>query len=1141
MASSIPAPSSSHRGVPRPSDDRRSVSNDDSSDTTSTVPNEPLVIQESIESLSASLSDRIEFLAQELRARWRAGRRIKIEALGAMFDDVARNTEQLLDLIYHEILIREEFNDTVGLDEYVERFPQHAESLERLFAVHGALADDDWGADLNAALGESSQESLVDADSSEMSTPRRTIADGELNDGKTLWPRKSRSSRHVDPPPGYELLEEIGRGGMAVVFRARQQILNRIVALKMLLGGKIASSETLARMQQEARAVAQLQHPGIVQIHEVGEHQGLPYLSLEYVAGGTLHNWLRGRPLSVTEAAQIIEQLARTIAFAHERGIVHRDLKPANILLTDIPAELQSSSSLPATRLSHQSTPSLNVAPMKISDFGLARMSDSQSDLTATGQVLGTPSYMAPEQAAGQGDAVSPALDIYSLGAILYELLTGRPPFRGATLLETLEQVRNDDPVPPRQLQPRIPRDIETICLKCLEKTPSRRYESASAFANDLRSFINGESIFARPAGAIERCRKMIRKNPTVAALTSLIALLLIVGQAAILGEARRANEHEKIAIADSRRALAAVEEANAERIRAQESATIAEAERRKADVERTRALAAQAEAEASFERTLKAINSLAELGTSLQHQPGLQMVSKRLLNNTLALYDEFVGERADKPEIRRRQSIVLIGAGEAHRMIHDNAQAEKLLKQAATLLEKELQLTPQDVELHARAARASSILGAVLRSEERWSESLSAFEDAAKSFETAHQLQPDEAAHINGRINSLASQCIALGELKQFDEALRRYEQTLELSRPLSRQLPKDRFIQASLANVLHQYSQLLRRMDRDREATTAATEALTIREQIFAAHPNVPEARVAIIRSWLDQAELDRAAGNLEASISKLIEADEKLRFVVLLYADVYDNHTLMMKLLLTRLDVCFEANRAELGFAASRRVTEQLFFSLPRFPNDPQLLRQMSEWAYFHGELLWDNSNNNTELAEISHRQAFAAMDAISVSFEDKTSKDAIKFFNQRAWTFANTPIESLRNVSLALNLAHRVLESEPNNPQFLRTCGLAWYRSNKFAEAKSTLKKAIELLDQELEKDKPRDEATERTRSACQLILAMSEWRLGEHDQAKKTLELAGIPSRDFTRYGPEMRRLYFEAWQMMQPSKQSLAP
>ncbi len=1098
----------------------------------------PLDVQNNIESLSVSLSDRIEFLAQELRARWRAGRHIKIEAFGSMFEEVAQNTEQLLDLIYHEILIREEFNDPAALDEYVERFPLHAESLERLFAVHGALADESWSADLNAALGDNPEEADDEIESSEVSSPRRTVAEGSDGRSKATWPRKSRSTRHVDPPPGYELLEEIGRGGMAVVFRARQQVLNRIVALKMLLGGKIASTETLARLQQEARAVAQLQHPGIVQIHEVGEHQGLPYLSLEYVPGGKLHNWLRGRPLAAIEAAQIIEQLARTIAFAHERGIVHRDLKPANILLTELPAETQSSTTVPNTRLSHQSTPSFNVTPMKISDFGLARMSDDQSDLTATGQVLGTPSYMAPEQASGQGDAVGPALDIYSLGAILYELLTGRPPFRGATLLETLEQVRNDDPVPPRHLQPRTPRDIETICLKCLEKSPSRRYESATALALDLSSFINGESISARPAGTIERCRKLIRKNPTVAVLTSLLALMVILSEAAILREARRANENEKVAIADSRRALAAVEEANAERIRAQQSAAIAETERRKADEERTRAVFAQAEAEMSFERTLKAINSLAELGTALQHQPGQQVISKRLLTNTLALYNEFASERSDKPEIRRRQIIVLIGAGEAHRVIHDDAQAEKLLRQAATLLEKELQLTPQDVELHARAARASTALGAVLKSVERWTECLAAYEDADSAFATASKLQPDEAAYIHGRVNSLVSQCAALNELERLDEALRRYEQVFALARPLSSQRADDRFVQASLANALHQYSQLLRRMNRDREAEAAATEALTIREQVLAANPNLPEARFAIVRSWFDQAELDRAAGRFDACISKLVDADEQIRLVVLLFADIYDNHTLMLKLLRTRLDVCLESNRAEQGFTASRRVAEQLTFSLPRFPNDRSLLRQMSDWGYFHGELLWER--NNTEFAEISHRNAFAAMEAFSGTFADKTSKDALEFLNQRAWCLANTPMESLRNVSLALNLAARSLEYEPNNPHYLRTCGLAWYRSDKFSEAKNTLQKAVELLDQETMQSQQPDEETTRLRSACRMILAMSEWRLGEHDQARQTLELVSVPSRDFTRYGPEMRRLYFEAMKMMQPSNQSKA-
>jgi eukaryotic-like serine/threonine-protein kinase len=244
--------------------------------------------------------------------------------------------------------------------------------------------------------------------------------------------------------PGYEILQELGRGGMGVVYKARQHKLNRIVALKMILAGSHASEAELARFLAEAEAVAQMQHPNIVQLFESGQHDGLPYFTLEFVSGGSLSQKLAGVPLPPADAARLVEELARAIHYAHERGIVHRDLKPANVLLQS--------------------------AVLKITDFGLAKRVESGAGLTASGAIMGTPSYMAPEQAAGGGKHVGPAADIYALGAILYECLTGRPPFHGPTTLETVLQVVADEPVAPRQLQSRIPRDLETICLKCLQK-----------------------------------------------------------------------------------------------------------------------------------------------------------------------------------------------------------------------------------------------------------------------------------------------------------------------------------------------------------------------------------------------------------------------------------------------------------------------------------------------------------------------------------------------------------------------------------------------------------------------------------------------------------------------------------------------
>jgi WD40 repeat protein len=303
--------------------------------------------------------------------------------------------------------------------------------------------------------------------------------------------------------PGYQVLRELGRGGMAVVWWAWQPRLSRPVALKMILAGAHAGPQELARFQTEAEAVARLQHPGVVQIHDVGRHEGLPYLALEYVDGPSLARELSGTPLPWRRAAQLAETLARTVHHVHRQGIVHRDLTPANVLLT-------------------------RDGQPKVTDFGLAKLLiGSGPTLTHTGAFLGTPSYAAPEQAAGKVKEIGPATDVYALGAILYEMLTGRPPFKAETPLETLAQVQSQEPVSPSRLQPRVPRDLTTICLKCLHKEPRKRYASGQDLAEDLRRFLAGEPIRARPVGRTERLWRWCRRNPVVATLAAAVVLLL--------------------------------------------------------------------------------------------------------------------------------------------------------------------------------------------------------------------------------------------------------------------------------------------------------------------------------------------------------------------------------------------------------------------------------------------------------------------------------------------------------------------------------------------------------------------------------------------------------------------------------------
>jgi tetratricopeptide (TPR) repeat protein len=408
--------------------------------------------------------------------------------------------------------------------------------------------------------------------------------------------------------PGFEILEDLGRGGMGVVYKARQVNLGRMVALKMVLAGDHgdADSGALARFLNEARAIASLQHPDIVQIHDVGQAGGLPYFSFEFIDGGDLAQWIDGRPQDPAQAARTVRTLARAIHAAHLRGVIHRDLKPANILL------------------------SKDGRP-KITDFGLAKRLGDGPDWTVHGNIVGTPAYMAPEQTLGEAYHAGPLADQHALGAILYELITGRPPFQGATTYDTIDQVRTQEPVPPTRLQPRAPRDLETICLKCLQKEPQRRYHDAAALGDDLDRFLDGRPILARPISAGERLGRWCRRNPRAAVLAA--AVLVLLATVAVTSTVFAAH------LARARGAAVA-----AFRGECQKSLELLSDKQR---AELTAELAARGNRLAR-EQTARALDALASIVSGLrdlEDRPGLRVARRELLRTAAAALDDLARE----------------------------------------------------------------------------------------------------------------------------------------------------------------------------------------------------------------------------------------------------------------------------------------------------------------------------------------------------------------------------------------------------------------------------------------------------------------------------------------------------------------
>jgi WD40 repeat protein len=426
--------------------------------------------------LPLALARQLDRLCDRFEEAWVGGGRPRAEDYLADMPAVARPA-LLRELLRIEVEQRRRRGDAPGPGELTARFPEHAALLATL------------------------AERLV---------PR---ADGPA----------------LPAIPGYEIVRVLDQGGMGVVYLARQLALGRAVAVKMILAGACAGERERARLRTEAEAVARLRHENIVQIYEVGEHDGRPFLALEYVEGGSLADRLGGTPQPAPQAAALVETLARAVHYAHQMGVVHRDLKPANVLLATCGL-----GSGPDAKPQAAGNP-------KITDFGLAKRLDADPGQTGSGTVLGTPSYMAPEQADGHSSRIGPPADVYALGAVLYECLTGRPPFKGATVLDTLEQVRTQDPVPPRRLQPKVPRDLETICLKCLEKDARRRYADAAALAADLRAFSEGRPIQARPVGPAEQAVKWARRRPAVAALAAAVVAVAAVAAGLVAWQWRAA------------------------------------------------------------------------------------------------------------------------------------------------------------------------------------------------------------------------------------------------------------------------------------------------------------------------------------------------------------------------------------------------------------------------------------------------------------------------------------------------------------------------------------------------------------------------------------------------------------------------
>jgi serine/threonine-protein kinase len=678
----------------------------------------------------------------------------------------------------------------------------------------------------------------------------------------------------------YELLEEIGRGGMGVVYRARQKGLGRLVALKLFRADPLGGDADLRRFRNEAEVVAQLDHPHVVPIYEVVEHEGRVYFSMKLIEGGSLDAQLDRFVCDPRAAAALLVAVARAVHHAHQRGILHRDLKPANVLVD-------------------------GAGHPHVTDFGLAKRVEADAGLTHSGAVLGTPAYMAPEQATARRGAVTTAADVYGLGTILYALLTGQAPFRGESVLQTLEQVRGQDPEPPRRRNPRVPRDLETICLKCLQKEPERRYESAAALADDLESWLRGEPIQARPVGRLGRLWRWCRRQPVQAALAAALLLAVATGLALVLWQWRRAEEHYHTA-EDLRRA----------------------------------AVGHEAEVEDSFRLAHEVVKDFTtRVGeTGLLEAHGLEPLQRELLQKAQAYFRKFLQRRGHDPALRRELAETSAALAQTMRLIGSPDEALDAYRRAVLLYEDLVRDEPDDLGLRLELSKLYNHVTGVLDALGRFDEALDSIRHAREVLEEARRRWSTDA----GLEHELACTIHNLGMVHQsgnrVDAALACFAEARAMHEELFRAHPGHRDYQDKLANTLNNQGVLLWRIDRGADALEPLQESAALREQLARRFPDRPAPQAALAQSLCNVGDCLRACGRPKEGAERLRRAH-----AILLDLTRTSPHVTGYRLQLGLSHAVLgqaqlaggEPGPALESFGEARKVFEQLVREYPRVP--------------------------------------------------------------------------------------------------------------------------------------------------------------------------------------------------------------
>jgi len=657
-------------------------------------------------------------------------------------------------------------------------------------------------------------------------------------------PKAKVSTRRsiVKAPEGYEVLGELGRGAMGVVYKARQIGLKRLVALKMILSAGRASKIEIARFRIEAEAVAKLDHPNIVKIYEIGELENLPFFSLEFVSGGVLSSRIKDNIPTARQAAIMMRGIAEGMDFAHRKGVIHRDLKPANILLSppDQAGEEVDFENIP-----------LDLFVPKITDFGLAKTLEGDSIQTRDGAIMGTPSYMAPEQAMGKTAEIGPAADIYGLGAILYDIITGIPPFRGETVMDTITQVIHRDPVHPIRLNTKLPQDIGTICLKCLEKDPKKRYATAGALAEDLRRYLVGEPILARPTPYYEYAWKWAKRKPAVAALVLMVFLTTLgvsIGGYLLAGR---------------------------EKTRADENARLREV----AVNERNLAEQQKLQAERNFRDALAAVDQmLTKVGQNrLAHEPRMERIRRELLREAKVFLSRFLDYNSEDIQVRWQTARSLMQLGSIEEMLGNFKEAENNLQQAIVQLSKLHEINADNQDFLADLADCKQALGLLFTQQGK----LNLAEPEYRNAIDLRSTLPENQQTLSKQAASEFNLGILLRSQGKLEPALQSLLATLKKLESIASKDKSNSIHKQNLVKGLLGLAQTMQDLGRFEECQATLEKAITTAQGIVTQYPDNPDYRVDLASAWNQKGKLVRDTNITlaESSYTKALTIQDSL----------------------------------------------------------------------------------------------------------------------------------------------------------------------------------------------------------------------------------------------------------------------